>query len=73
MQHIQVLTFFNFTLCPDLRLAGASHHERQIHSRAEASLHQGLMTRHPDISQRDPNSRCDNDKLGPEHQTFVIL
>ena len=51
--------------------AGSSRHERQIHSRVETRLDQGVMI------QRDPNSRCDNDKndkLGPDHpQTFCDI
>ena len=54
MQHIQVLTFFNFTHRPDLRLAGASHHERPVDPRVEADVVEGL---------RSPLVGCDRDAI----------
>ena len=54
MQHIQVLTFFDFSHRPDVNLAGASHHERPVDPRVEADVVEGL---------RSPLVGCDRDAI----------
>ena len=54
MQHIQVLSFLNFTHRSDIELAGASHHERPVDPRVEADVVEGL---------RSPLLGCDRDAI----------